>query len=210
MKIFTINGLPTTGKTLFGELVQNSLEKIGVPFVHTSSIAPIKMILLPENQWDNGSLPGDRGLLELKARVTDVDWDGVTKDGHWRGVMFQLKELLGKERPDLVHNYCLEQCDKAGGGVSFVDIREPENIKGFKEFVSQRRSVAEVRTVLVSGSDRMVFRNPADSEGILKYDYDIVIKNPGRSRGREAFRRVAESFVTKYCLDGNSLETFPS
>src|SRR5690606_23744048 len=127
--IFIINGLPGSGKTLFGQMIGEVLTSKGISFLHTSSILPIKHIMLPLDSWSIDIIPKDlwEELYKLRTMVTELDWDGETKDVFWRKVMSEIKVLATSEHPDFLNEWVMSQTDKlVEGSVVFVDIREPE------------------------------------------------------------------------------------
>src|SRR3990167_2646490 len=94
MKIFVINGSPQSGKTTFGQLVGKSLEQRGIQFIHTSSIELVKKILAGDYEWIcQMCSPGViNKVLQIKGEVTQLNWDGTTKNEEWREKMSIFKQ----------------------------------------------------------------------------------------------------------------------
>lgn len=182
-KIYVLNGYPRSGKTLFGELVGNSLKENGISFIHTSSIDPVKTILKPKKLWDNSLTSNDivKTVIEKKKKevVGDIDWDGVTKDEFWRKAMSDLKLKLNEWNPYLIHGLVLDKIKNSVKEpfVAFVDIREPENIAAFQEYVRRNIvSVGSIETIFVK-SDQAERANNYSDNSIENMKYDIVIEN---------------------------------
>lgn len=108
-KIFILNGASSSGKTTLGKLVGEELKKRGINFLHTSSIDPVKALLMPLETWDATltiNLPTLNNIKWMKERITDgKDWDGVTKDDFWRWAMSELKTKITQEYPMLIHEF---------------------------------------------------------------------------------------------------------
>lgn len=178
-KIFIINGLPGTGKTLFGSMVGEELKAWGIDFLHTSSIDLVKHILRPSYLWNEKVVPkGLWGTLDrLKKGVTDLDWDGATKGVYWRGVMSRLKWEISVNQPDMINQWVWSRVMSVDeGGWVFVDIREPENIRSFSDFCHEKSIGTPVRTVCILGDTHCEFDNPSDAR-VGDYPYDIFIRN---------------------------------
>ncbi|MFC1600486.1 hypothetical protein ACFL25_00190 [Patescibacteria group bacterium] len=209
-KVYVVNGLPDSGKTLFGVLVAERLTESGVNFLHTSSINPVKQLLMPEGEWSQEFRQDGlvKDLRRMKAEVTDRDWDGETKDDYWRKAMSDLKAKLAEYDPNFVHSWVLaralqieEPC------VVFVDIREPHNIQGFKEYCQFASPEMEVKSVWLESDLGREFANLSDGWGIIEYTYDIRVRNNRREFGGDeerqlaAFKDEVNSFVERHVVD---------
>lgn len=155
MSIYVVNGFPCAGKTTFEENVKKI---VGDNCYILSTITPIKQI------------------------ATMVGWNGK-KDLESRKFLSDLKDLL-TEYNDYPFHYICDQIkhieeEWADYGISpksiviFIDCREPEEIKKLcgkldaKSLLIRRASAENSET-----------SNHAD-EGVLNYNYDIVIENDG-------------------------------
>ena len=192
--VFIVNGLPGSGKTLFGALAGEQLSGRGVDFLHASSIDLVKMILLPEERWDLDGELGSRvdQFRELKRNVVQEDWDGETKNGFWRKAMSDLKAEITEADSNLIHEWVLSQAnDLTEPYVVFVDIREPENIEGFKKYCSDQEGDLRVRSVLVESDMGQQFDNFSDG-AVLSTEYDIVVRNDRLQNGDDEGRQMQE------------------
>lgn len=155
MSIYVVNGFPCAGKTTFEENIKRI---VGDNCYILSTITPIKQI------------------------ATMVGWNGK-KDLESRKFLSDLKDLL-TEYNDYPFHYICDQIkhieeEWADYGISpksiviFIDCREPEEIKKLcgkldaKSLLIRRASAENSET-----------SNHAD-EGVLNYNYDIVIENDG-------------------------------
>lgn len=216
-KIYVVNGMARSGKTTLGKMISDELSKKDIPFLHTSSINPVKQILCAYETWPDSLKSAGGGVLKiLKREVTELDWSGKEedKDAYWRNAMSLLKEKINGWNPFLIHSLVMDEFDKLGREfIGLVDIREPENIVAFKNHVLKTyRFVDSVETILVTSDGAQVFDNKSD-ESVNKFKYDIVIDNP-----RSAFvddsvalwflRCRAKTFVEQEILEGRSKERF--
>ncbi len=197
-QVYVINGYPGSGKTTFGTLTGEVLKRFNIHFAHTSSIDPIKHILMPQKSWNPAVIdPALWPILEsCKKEITDKDWDGHTKDIYWRGVMSALKQKLTDTVPSLVQNYIYKQVQSIPSpGVVFVDIREPENIDALKEYFVQEQSLIPVQAIFVESDTIEAFDNPSDAR-VKEYTYDFSIDNRRSAGGKnkEALLRQVEEF----------------
>ena len=202
-QLFVINGFPGSGKTTFGTLVGEELERHNVHFLHTSSIDPIKHVLMPRSKWNpsiiNPSLWDT--IDECKRVITDQDWDGMTKDVYWRGVMSAMKQKLNDTIPTLVQDYIFRQVASIlTPAVVFVDIREPENIDALKDYVLTMNNPFPVAAVLIESDVMAQFDNSSDAR-VLEYSYDVVIDNRRSSGGTlEKLRQQVRTFCLEEVL----------
>lgn len=181
-KIFVLNGASLSGKTTLGKLVGEELKIRGINFLHTSSIDPVKALLMPLETWDATltiNLPTLNSIKWMKERITDgKDWDGITKDAFWRWAMSELKIKITEEYPTLIHEFVFNKISTIPEPyVAFVDIREPENIQGFRDFCHLKSRNVETAAIIVKSDGGKEFENRSDLS-INNYPYDVVIENP--------------------------------
>lgn len=213
-KIYVVNGQAESGKTLFGQIVAEQLHEKGINFLHTSSIDPVKQILKPYEGWDP-KLKENIGsiLLTLKKRVTNRDWDGVTKDQYWRKAMSDLKICITEQNPFLIHNLVLDQFEKFETGyVGFVDIREPENIEAFKKHAESMVFGLEVSKILLKSDMSIKYNNRSDLS-VDQTQYDIVIENNRQvfvndDIARWFLKAKVRTFIDQEVLEGRQKERF--
>lgn len=203
-QIYVINGYPGSGKTTFGKITGEMLEKLQVNFLHTSSVDPIKHILMPKSMWNPSIIDPSlwRILEETKRTVTDLDWDGATKDVYWRGVMSSLKQKLTEAMPSLVQNYIFNQVvAMLSPAVIFVDIREPENIDALKEYVQTKDSSIPVKAVFIESDVMAQFDNSSDAR-VEEYTYEVYINNTrsGSKKSIDVLRKEVAGFCTNHVL----------
>lgn len=181
-KIFVINGASLSGKTTLGKIVGEELQKRGINFLHTSSIDPVKALLMPFETWDATltiNWPTMKNIRRMKEGITDgKDWDGTTKDSFWRWAMSELKIKITEEYPTLIHEFVFNKIKTIPERyVAFVDIREPENIQGFRDFCHLKSRSIETAAIIVKSDGGKEFTNRSDLS-INYYPYDIAIENP--------------------------------
>lgn len=181
-KIFILNGASLSGKTTLGKLVGEELKMRGINFLHTSSIDPVKALLKPFETWDATltiNWPTMNNIRRIKESITNgKDWDGITKDAFWRWAMSELKIKITEEYPTLIHEFVFNKIKTIPEPyVAFVDIREPENIQGFRDFCHLKSRSIETATIMVKSDGGREFKNRSDLS-INNYPYDIVIENP--------------------------------
>jgi len=202
-KIFVVNGFPGSGKTTFGEYVGKELTQRGIIFLHTSSIDPIKAILLPREQWDKEltMVPKEKWdeINKLKRCITDRDWDKQTKDVYWRGVMSDLKMLLLREMPEFIHQCVVRKISLLKEPcVVFVDIREPENINGFIKYCEVNTPEVSVESIFIESDKKADYDNYSDgSVENFNYDYRIDNKRDGLEIGDSLNKLRVE--VARFC-----------
>ncbi|PIR43829.1 hypothetical protein COV24_00695 [candidate division WWE3 bacterium CG10_big_fil_rev_8_21_14_0_10_32_10] len=206
-KIFVINGLPGTGKTLFGQIISEILSRKSVDFTHTSSILPIKHIMLPKNKWDEAIIQKNywEDLYKIRIGITKKDWDGTTKNVFWRKIMSEIKLLIVKNKPNFINNWILDQVTKLGkNAVVFVDIREPENIEALKLHVKNNFKNIQVKAVCIESDFNEDFDNYSDSS-VGNYAYDIYVNNQRKGfkseeEAKNNLQKNALEFVKKYII----------
>lgn len=203
-KVFVLNGLPLSGKTTFGEKIGEELRERGITFLHTSSINPIKNLLMPSTFWYEEFLNPDLkpSLERLKREVTGLDWDGKNKNDYWRKAMSDLKLKIMDEFPSLINGWVLRQSTKLEEPyVMFVDIREPKSILDFVTFFGNR-SISRVKTVLIESNRSARSPNFSD-ESVFDMVYDFTIKNNG---DLDLLKDTARKFVDKEILENSVKE----
>jgi hypothetical protein len=181
-KIFVLNGASLSGKTTLGKIVGEELEKRGINFLHTSSIDPVKALLMPFETWDATlayNWPTMKDIKCMKENITEgKDWDGKTKDTFWRWAMSELKIRITEKYPTLIHEFVFNKINTIPEPyVAFVDIREPENIQGFRDFCHLKSRSIETAAIMVKSDGGKEFENRSDLS-INNYPYDIAIENP--------------------------------
>lgn len=217
-KIYVVNGLPESGKTEFGKKVGEELARNGVNFLHTSSINPVKKALMAESTWDT-TLTNDwfvkHQLKRLKAEVTDQNWSGREEDKtpYWRNAMSELKAKINGYNPTLIHRIVINEIQQLRDPfVALVDIREPENIEGFKEYCNDTQVGFEVEKVLLKSDKSIRVENRSDLS-VNETKYDIIVENPRRvfvddSISLWFLRARARTFVEQEILEGRQKERF--
>lgn len=162
-KIFVINGLPRSGKTTFGLIVKELLNEIGIPFQHISSITPIKHLLFGRSNRDPLIISDDvadwlYGLRDEIVREYGLDaewvWKGESeKNATIRAIMSSLKARITQEEPDFISLWILREVERMSeNSVTFIDIREPENINRLREVSEDVLLDYEIKTVLVDSN----------------------------------------------------------
>ncbi len=181
MQLFIINGNAGCGKTTFGLLVEEFLKEKGVPFLHDSSIQPVKDFLL-ENKWEG------------------KQWDGITKDAYWRGAMYACKCWMIEQDSHVFDKYALRkirEIDKdTNRAVLFFDIREPENIIQLVKYIQKQDSNIKVFSVFVQRDSECEFNNYADTNQ-TNYKYDIYVDN---NSDWNNLRKNVKIFVQNYIM----------
>lgn len=148
MKVFVVNGLPTSGKTTFEEIVQEEANNRGIT-VHLTSIIDIVKICAESLGWEGTKTPADRKFLsDLKDALED-----------WRDIPFRSVRA----------NYKIARNTSAD--LLFIDAREPKDIERIKqEFGAE--SVLIHRDEVVNQE----LSNHADSN-VYETTYDYIIYN---------------------------------
>lgn len=178
-KIYVINGFPGSGKTKFGEMVAQELKPLQISFLHSSSIAPIKHLLMPKRIWDYRIIPKKywKSIEVIKRENVGADWDGETKNEFWRLKMSQFKLALIVRYPDLLNDYVLSQHARLREpSIQFVDIREPENIVFFSNYCRRRYSQIALASIFIQSNRAQTFNNPSDAR-VLQFQYDYTFIN---------------------------------
>ncbi|HLD03569.1 MAG TPA: hypothetical protein VJC17_02235 [Candidatus Dojkabacteria bacterium] len=202
--VFVINGLPGTGKTLFGNLVKAGLTKLKIPFLHTSSIDLVKHLLMPQSQWDKKMVPVSKrqNLIEAKKKITLKDWDGLTKDIYWRKVMSDYKKAINNLYPKLIHSWILKKINSLeDNSVIFIDIREIDQIIGFVKFCKNKS--LNIKTINVESDVNDLYDNISDAS-VMTYIYDIYLYNyrkkyqNNQEDSLNALKLEVSRFINKY------------
>ncbi len=179
LNIFVVNGYPQSGKTFFGELVGEIIHQRGGHFLHLSSITPIKILLRPQELWDPDEIdPSMWEELEgMKRSITNLDWDGETKDEYWRRTMFEFKALITERMPDFIHQWVFGRAEHLGDNSTvFVDIRERDNILAFEKFCNIQQKDCNVRKIFVE-SDRAIHADNFADRELDPTLYDFKVSN---------------------------------
>ena len=202
--VFVINGLPGTGKTLFGNLVKAGLTKLKIPFLHTSSIDLVKHLLMPQSQWDKKMVPVSKrqNLIEAKKKITLKDWDGLTKDIYWRKVMSDYKKAINNLYPKLIHSWILKKINSLeDNSVIFIDIMEIDQIIGFVKFCKNKS--LNIKTINVESDVNDLYDNISDAS-VMTYIYDIYLYNyrkkyqNNQEDSLNALKLEVSRFINKY------------
>ncbi len=184
MKIFIINGNAGCGKTTFGEYAAKILKGKKIPFLHDSSIKPVKDFV-QENGWEGKK------------------WDGVTKDDYWRRALYECKCWMIENDKNIFDKYALEKIheisDSSSEGILFFDIREPENISQLVEYVKENDPKVKVFSLFVERNSDFKFNNYAD-QNQSNYKYDIFLDNNG---DLDNLYKNTERFVGEYIISGS-------
>lgn len=206
--LYVINGYPGSGKTFFGQVFGEELKPQGVNFAHLSSIDPVKMILLPEDKWDATIIPSDswEEMHIIKRIYTPEDWDGQTKDDYWRRIMFEVKAHLGKHRNGFIEEWLLARASQIESPrIIFVDIREEENIKFFREYCTEHSPEISFGTIFINSDCGSPSDNGADRTLNPKF-YDYVIDNNRKglfeSDAAQALREQVRTFLISIQTEG--------
>ena len=158
IRIVIVNGRPGVGKTTFENICS---EILGKNFCkQRSSIDAIKEIA-KQCGWNGEKTLKDRKFLsdlkELLVNYNNLPLQDI------KLFIYKWENLLESENP----------YDKLKFHVLFVDIREPKNIKEFKDKL-------HAITLLIRrpGDDEIEVSNQSDEE-VFNYDYDYIIYNNG-------------------------------
>lgn len=148
MKVFVVNGLPTSGKTTFERIVEEEAYNRGMD-VRITSIIDIVKICAENLGWEGAKTSKDRKFLsDLK--------DALEK---WQDIPFR----------SIKADY--EVANDTGADLLFIDAREPKDIERIKrEF--NAKSVLIHRDEVVGQE----LSNHADSN-VYKTAYDYIIYN---------------------------------
>ena len=166
LKIFVINGRARVGKNTFCEQVGKILQEKDIPFMHESSVNPVREYL---------KTTGWEGKL----------WDGVTKNEYWRKAMFDCKKMFVDMDKHCFDDYAIgklyEYFGEDGNGVLFFDIRESEYICQLKEYIEVNYPEIDFKAILIKKDIDEEFDNYAYADkNVEEYpEYDYVIENNG-------------------------------
>lgn len=148
MKVFVVNGLPTSGKTTFEEIVQEEANSRGIK-VHLTSIIDIVKDCAGNLGWEGAKTPADRKFLsDLKDALED-----------WQDIPFESVKANYKMANDI------------GIDLLFIDAREPKDIERIKqEFDAESILIHRDKVV------NQELSNHADSN-VYETTYDYIIYN---------------------------------
>lgn len=208
-----VNGYPKSGKTEFGRYVGKELCRYGVNFGHFSSIDPVKEVLQPITKWGSGVKTGIVKLLELKKSVIgDREWDGVTKDEYWRWAMSELKAKIIEQDSDLINNIIWNEINGKlePPYVAFVDIREPENISQFRDYIRKKDKHINFGTIFVESDMSIRSENKSDMS-VERWEYNVWIENNRNLYANESaslffLKARANAFVEQDILQARKIE----
>lgn len=155
MKVFIVNGYPTSGKSLFCEYCKN----LSSDWAYEYSTVDFVKQIATYCGWDGTkNLQNRKFLSDLKDLLTE--WDNVP----YKKVISEIQKVLK------THETLGVDTDKL---IFFVHCREPQEIQKFVDKIG-------AKTILVRRPEveKKEQSNHADSN-VLNYDYDYVICNNG-------------------------------
>ncbi|MBI2620886.1 hypothetical protein HYW61_01510 [candidate division WWE3 bacterium] len=163
--------------------------------------------MLSKHAWDENIVPKDQWdeLYVLRASITTESWDGITKNVFWHRIMSDIKLLVTQHEPDFINAWVMQQVQKrSNNAVVFVDIREPENIESFRQYVGNNYKDVLVKALYIESDVTEDFDNYSDGS-VLNYSYDIRVKNPRKIFADELeasknIHKEALSFIKDYVL----------
>ncbi|MDR0963387.1 MAG: hypothetical protein LBM60_02075 [Clostridium sp.] len=133
-------------------------------------------------------------ITPIKEVASIIGWDGE-KNEHSRRFLSELKAVVTRFN-DLPNRYLLEQArsflDDSIQEVLFVQIREPEEIKHFRDSISY-----PTISILIKRKGIGDYDNPSD-DNVEEYGYDYIYENDG------SFDKLEEDFIAffqKICKD---------
>lgn len=148
MRVFVVNGLPTSGKTTFEKIVEEEANNRGIQ-VFITSIIDIVKICAEDLGWEGTKTPADRKFLsDLKDTLED-----------WRDIPFQ----------SIKTNYRI--ANDTDVDLLFIDAREPKDIERIKQEFNAE-SVLIHRDEVINQE----LSNHADSN-VYQTAYDYIIYN---------------------------------
>lgn len=148
MKVYVVNGLPTSGKTTFENFVKKEAEKINKK-VFITSIVNIVKVYAESLGWENTKTAADRKFLsDLKDTLED-----------WKDIPFT----------SLKADY--KMTEKNGIDIMFIDAREPKDIERIKEEFNAEAILVQ-RDELFNQKQS----NHADN-AVYDFSYDYIIYN---------------------------------
>lgn len=151
VKIFTVSGKGTCGKTTFEKMVCQYAKKTGLNSHITSMVKFTKIFAQRHCKWDGGKTDIERRFL------SDL------KDTFTRYCEFDRMNIATE----------IGENAKAGCDLIFIDAREPDDMLWLKENFGAERILIE-RPEL----NNRVYGNHADDD-IMKWEYDIHMVNNG-------------------------------
>lgn len=159
VKIVLVNGRPGCGKTTFEE--QCKLLKYYASF--------------SKKETEKREYAVSISTIDVVKEIAEfAGWDG-TKTPENRKFLSDLKKLLVEwnDVPYQTIKKFIDEYDKTGRWIIFIDSREPEEIERFKKDYN-------ATTLLIRrlGDEAIETSNGSDA-GVFDYDYDYVIKNYG-------------------------------
>lgn len=165
-QVIIINGCATAGKDTFIDLFTEEFKNAGysTPVYRISSVDKVKEI------------------------AKSLGWDGV-KDDKGRQFLSDLKDAMTAYN-DAPFTYTVKSINSIrnatkGNAIIFVHVREPEEIKKYRD-----RSYS--KAILVRRDEVTdVFSNHADKE-VFGYQYDFIVDNNGTL---DDLRNAAKGFV---------------
>lgn len=155
MKVFVINGAPTSGKSSF---VQFCLDELNSWGNEVSTVDFVKK-LAKECGWNGEKTPKNRKFLsDLKDLLTE--WDDVP----YKRVMLEKR----------LWTYSFDQFEiPTDDCFFFIHCREPKEIQKFVDRIGAKTILVRRESV-----EQQEQSNHADEE-VFNYTYDIVIENNG-------------------------------
>lgn len=180
MNIFTINGLPGSGKDQFVKFCQNVIGE--AKCLNISTVDYVKEIA-KDLGWDGQKRPEDRKFLSDLKRILK-EWKDIPYQKTMQDVMVWMSytsELL-KVPQDYLW--------------VFIHTREPEEIQRFKD--EYGADAILIRRPAVENNDQS---NDSDAN-VMNYKYDCTVDNSGDLND---LYDIARNFVRTYeLLNGNN------
>lgn len=148
MKVFVVNGLPTSGKTTFEQIIQEEANKENKS-VYITSIIDIVKICAKNMGWEGAKTSRDRKFLsDLKDALED-----------WQDIPFN----------SIKADYNMAK--EINTDLLFIDAREPKDIERIKKEFNAK-SILVHRDEVINQS----LSNHADSN-VYETAYDYIIYN---------------------------------
>ena len=154
INIVIVNGFPRSGKTLFTNNCIKELKEYGFTI---STIDFVKHIAR-NCGWNGEKTPKDRKFLSDLKRLL-VDWGDVP----YRKI---------EEAIDYIRQVSIQYNIAPENFFLFVDSREPEEIKRFKEEYG-------AITVLIDRDEVKTKQSNDSDKDVENFEYDYIIKNNG-------------------------------
>lgn len=170
MIVFTVNGLPRSGKTTFEELVKEEGEKLDFVVHKDSIINPIKDIAMQHTTWSEEKKgPKDRKFLSDLKDAFDEYCDYTRQEIMSVATFLKQKEEESKEK-----------------FILFIDSREVDDIEFFNRELGAWRLFIERKEL-----ENELQSNHADAN-VYNAHYDIFIYN---NTDLEDLREAAKAFL---------------